>query len=138
MSRLFNWIKSLLKRAEPEIAVEVITAQHEARLSVAQWRTLKGEYNKAKWGKEKGRNIRQVIAIKESLMFGKVCCYVCGKPLDLESRDTTREHIKPTAAGGLNRLQNLALSCKGCNFKRGTNFTKRFEGEYNGRTPLAG
>jgi len=44
------------------------------------------------------------------------CCF-CKKSMPLE--DATLEHIVPLSLGGTWKLDNLALSCSGCNTDRG-------------------
>ena len=45
---------------------------------------------------------------------GKLCEY-CLCPLEFSTTPYSVEHIFPTAQGGNNDLENLALSCQGCN-----------------------
>lgn len=50
------------------------------------------------------------------------CCY-CG--ITLTHDTATLEHVKPKALGGSNDLDNLALACQPCNYKKGQEIPKR-------------
>ena len=43
------------------------------------------------------------------------CCEYCQSPHDFSSDDFAVEHIIAKAQGGSDNLDNLALSCQGCN-----------------------
>ena len=45
-------------------------------------------------------------------------CEYCQSPQALSSDDFAVEHIVPKAAGGGDELENLALSCQGCNNRK--------------------
>ena len=44
-------------------------------------------------------------------------CHLCGVPLEIKT--ATIDHLTPLALGGLNRLSNVKIACKNCNFKKG-------------------
>lgn len=46
-------------------------------------------------------------------------CEYCQTPLDFSPESFEMEHIIPLAKGGSNELDNLALSCGGCNNRKG-------------------
>ncbi|MBC7773867.1 MAG: HNH endonuclease [Phycisphaerae bacterium] len=45
-------------------------------------------------------------------------CEYCRSPLDFSPESFDIEHIIPLAKGGSNELENLALSCGGCNSRK--------------------
>lgn len=45
-------------------------------------------------------------------------CAYCGKPI-LDPYDFSVEHVTPRSRGGTNRLHNLVVACRPCNFSRG-------------------
>lgn len=45
----------------------------------------------------------------------KKLCEYCQSPLEFSSDPFSVEHIFPISKGGTNDLENLALSCQGCN-----------------------
>lgn len=57
---------------------------------------------------------------KKHLWFNvnKRICFVCGKPIT-DYNDCSIEHKIPLGLGGSNMMDNLALSHKVCNFKKG-------------------
>ena len=68
---------------------------------------------------------RAIIAKRD----GWVCCW-CGRPLQeragigglrLVDDAATLEHVVPCSLGGTNNIDNLKLSCPGCNSARGSN-----------------
>ena len=68
-------------------------------------------------GTLQGYEIREYLLEK----FGRKCCY-CGKeniPLEIE-------HIIPKSRGGTNRVDNLCLSCRECNQKKGNMTAEEF------------
>lgn len=69
--------------------------------------------------KSKSKNSYQKRLLKTKLAKGKLyigCCF-CKKRISFE--EATLEHILPLALGGSWKLDNLALSCKSCNWDRG-------------------
>lgn len=48
------------------------------------------------------------------------CCEYCWSQRELSHDDFSIEHILPRAAGGADSLDNLALSCQGCNNRKFT------------------
>jgi HNH endonuclease len=48
------------------------------------------------------------------------CCEYCQSPYDFSSDDFAVEHIVAKAQGGSDDLDNLALSCQGCNNRKYT------------------
>ncbi|TVQ21048.1 MAG: HNH endonuclease [Leptolyngbya sp. DLM2.Bin15] len=48
------------------------------------------------------------------------CCEYCLSQADFSPDPFSIEHIIPIAKGGTNRLENLALSCQGCNNRKYT------------------
>jgi 5-methylcytosine-specific restriction endonuclease McrA len=46
------------------------------------------------------------------------CCEYCRTPLDFSPESFDVEHIIPLPKGGTNELENLALSCGGCNGRK--------------------
>jgi len=68
-------------------------------------------------GTLQGYEIREYLLEK----FGRKCCY-CGKeniPLEIE-------HIIPKSRGGTDRIDNLCLSCRECNQKKGNMTAEEF------------
>lgn len=54
----------------------------------------------------------------------KGCCYICGKPLDVETMDC--EHLVPKCKGGKNNRTNILLAHRICNRLKGhEDLTKR-------------
>ncbi len=51
------------------------------------------------------------------------CCEYCFSQLRYSPDSFSVEHIIPLAQGGTNQLDNLALSCQGCNNHKYTNIT---------------
>lgn len=49
-------------------------------------------------------------------------CYYCQKVL--QESQATLEHIKPLAAGGSNKMCNLAAACLECNLLKGVEFSE--------------
>ncbi len=50
-------------------------------------------------------------------------CEYCKSPANISSQPFVIEHIIPKSKGGKNTLDNLALSCQGCNSHK---YTKLF------------
>ncbi len=48
------------------------------------------------------------------------CCEYCLSQADFSPDSFSIEHIIPTVKGGTNDLENLALSCQGCNNRKYT------------------
>lgn len=48
------------------------------------------------------------------LVFEKYCCY-CGKELNKNDTDFTKEHLVPKSKGGNDSLYNKKPCCKNCN-----------------------
>jgi hypothetical protein len=46
------------------------------------------------------------------------CCEYCRSPRNFSSDDFAIEHIMPKSLGGLDEINNLALSCQGCNNRK--------------------
>jgi len=46
------------------------------------------------------------------------CCEYCRTPLDFSPESFDVEHIVPLSKSGTNELENLALSCGGCNGRK--------------------
>lgn len=57
-------------------------------------------------------------AIKNKLQNKYSACCYCNKIFN-ETNIATIEHLIPLSLGGSNRFDNLALSCKECNHKKG-------------------
>lgn len=51
-------------------------------------------------------------------------CFVCGKEIK-EYKNATLEHKIPLSKGGSNRKDNLTVSCRECNFKKGKSLKVR-------------
>ena len=49
------------------------------------------------------------------LTRAEFCCEYCRSPQNFSSDDFAIEHIVPKSLGGMDVLDNLALSCQGCN-----------------------
>ena len=63
-------------------------------------------------------------------------CEYCRTPLDLATVENFEvEHILPVAAGGTTDLENLALSCPGCNDAK-LAYTHAIDPESNEEVPL--
>ncbi len=61
---------------------------------------------------------RQQLSLSlRKLVFQKAhgCCEYCKSPADFATQSFATEHIVPTAKGGSNEPDNLALACQGCN-----------------------
>lgn len=48
------------------------------------------------------------------------CCEYCQSQRDYSHDDFSVEHITPRSAGGTDDLENLAMSCQGCNNRKYT------------------
>ncbi|MBX2892848.1 MAG: HNH endonuclease [Saprospiraceae bacterium] len=46
------------------------------------------------------------------------CCEYCKSQADFATQSFATEHIVPTAKGGSNEPDNLALACQGCNSRK--------------------
>ncbi|BAU04452.1 MULTISPECIES: RNA-guided endonuclease IscB [Nostocales] len=68
-------------------------------------------------GQLAGYEVRQYLLEK----WGRQCVYC-----DKEGVPLQIEHIHPKSKGGSNRVSNLALSCKRCNLKKGTQLIDEF------------
>lgn len=61
-------------------------------------------------------------------------CHYCGKKLIIKSgkSGTQIDHVIPVTKGGKDELDNLVLSCKGCNRRKGNkDYDDFIEYEYN-------
>jgi len=52
---------------------------------------------------------------QEVRLRAKNCCEYCYSQEKFATHSFSVEHIKPLSKGGNNNLDNLALSCQGCN-----------------------
>lgn len=52
------------------------------------------------------------------LARARMCCEYCLSPLNFSSDDFAVEHIVPKSLFGSDDLDNLALSCQGCNNRK--------------------
>ena len=68
-------------------------------------------------GELQGYEVREYLLDK----WGRKCTYCNKKDIPLEI-----EHIIPKSRGGSNRVSNLALACKKCNLKKGTQTAAEF------------
>jgi len=68
-------------------------------------------------GTLQGYEIREYLLEK----FGRKCCYCSKENIPLEI-----EHIIPKSRGGTNRVDNLCLSCRECNQKKGNMTAEEF------------
>ena len=68
-------------------------------------------------GELAGCEVREYLLEK----FSRVCVYCGAKGVPLEI-----EHIHPKSKGGSNRISNLALACRPCNQKKGSQDVKDF------------
>ena len=84
------------------------------------------EYKKAKRieyktrFKEAGRLTAETVKIiyEDNIKrFGTLTCYLCLKPIAI-GKDTL-DHIIPLSKGGTNEYNNLSISCRSCNSKKG-------------------
>jgi hypothetical protein len=57
---------------------------------------------------------------KEVARRARNCCEYCRTPLDYSADPFSAEHIIPQVLGGKTDLENLALSCQGCNGRKYT------------------
>ena len=62
-------------------------------------------------------------------------CEYCRAPEDIFNFHFELDHIFPTARGGTNDLDNLALACPACNLFK-SNFLTGFDAETQTETPL--
>lgn len=82
------------------------------------------------------RRIRLSIYRKWVSRFGSLKCYYCNDityPFsDREHKKlTTLDHIIPVSKGGTNKQENIVISCKECNNKKGdTLITKNGDFKY--------
>ena len=63
------------------------------------------------------------------------CCEYCRTPLDFSPESFEVEHIVPLSKGGTNELENLALSCGGCNGRKSDRLTG-IDPQTNASVPL--
>jgi 5-methylcytosine-specific restriction endonuclease McrA len=52
---------------------------------------------------------------------GRVPCFVCGEHVAME--DVSLEHILPLSLGGTDDMDNLAISHRSCNMRRGNDIS---------------
>ncbi len=69
---------------------------------------------------------RWVAGARCSLRDGGWNCRYCGAALDADNWHL--EHLTPLVRGGSNRLDNLGLSCAGCNLSKGALTEAEFRG----------
>jgi len=73
---------------------------------------------------------RQTLWRMQYKKEGCVSCFVCGDPI-LKEEYATLEHIQPVSLGGTDDMDNLALSHRKCNQKRGNDPVERRDNETN-------
>ncbi|MEN9613263.1 MAG: hypothetical protein RLZZ628_4077 [Bacteroidota bacterium] len=68
---------------------------------------------------------RKFAALDKALVRRRAqgLCEYCQSPEDFESDTFELEHIIPLARNGSNELDNIALSCSGCNNRKGIKIT---------------
>lgn len=64
--------------------------------------------------------------------FNRKCFYCGAKAIPLE-----KEHILPKAKGGTDRVDNLTISCRSCNEKKGNLHPNEIEGDFGKRVQAA-
>ena len=64
-----------------------------------------------------GFEVREYLLEK----WGRTCAYCGAENIPLQI-----EHIQPKSRGGTNRISNLCISCKSCNFRKGTQDIRDF------------
>lgn len=103
-----SWRKTVIK-----LVTNLLTTKQE-RLDYleSRWEIVRMTY-----GKPMSMMRRELVAKKEIVLHGRLECYCCCEPITL--KESTIEHIHPKSQGGTNRLENLALSHKDCNFQKG-------------------
>lgn len=74
-----------------------------------------------------GYRLRLLVYAKERALFGKVTCFCCGAVIG--TRNSSLEHIIAKSTGGELSLENLALSHKLCNSRRGNSNNPRYKPE---------
>ena len=79
--------------------------------------------SKGKHRKNSGLRLRKIVAMNELRLYGSVACYCCGKSIRV--KESSLEHVIPESLGGRTVIENLALSHKECNEKRGNSQTQR-------------
>src|SRR4051794_21743601 len=69
---------------------------------------------------------RVTIAQKRTIAKrARECCEYCRSPVDFSPDAFSVEHIEPRQRGGKTTLDNLALSCQGCNNHKHTKTRSR-------------
>ena len=63
------------------------------------------------------------------------CCEYCLSQADFSPDPFSIEHVIPTIKGGTNELENLALSCQGCNNRKYT-YTEAIDPVTGNTVPL--
>lgn len=71
---------------------------------------------RGKWRGKRELRLKMYASLK-GLHGGVVPCFLCRRPVRFE--DSSLEHIVPRSQGGSDTRDNLAISHRRCNFKRG-------------------
>ena len=126
MSRVFNlhtWVSRLCK-SYPITQLAVAHIKFDTQLME----------NPEISGVEYQRGTLYGMEVWEYLLekFGRKCFY-CGK------KDTPleKEHILPKAKGGTDRIDNLTISCRECNIKKGNRHPNEIKGQLGKRVQSA-
>jgi len=90
----------------------------DLRRGGAGWRVII-QRERERWCTE-NRYILEVW--KAELLRKQGWCHWCSRPIGKE--EATLEHLIPLFYGGVYMLENLALSCKRCNLRRGSGLTE--------------
>lgn len=80
--------------------------------------------SRAWWSKKVKRIRRQLYRrqIMQGAMY--IHCHYCGTRLT--PMTATVDHVTPLAKGGTNRLSNLVLACRRCNYAKGAMLPEQF------------
>lgn len=109
---VFTWVKRLLSWT-PGQCIHVETVRFDTQ------KLMNPEISGAEYqqGELQGYEVREYLLEK----FHRTCVY-CG----LGNRPLEVEHVVAKANGGSNRVSNLALSCRDCNERKGTQRVEDF------------
>lgn len=75
---------------------------------------------------------KQKMAIRQR---AKGRCEYCQTPANYAPSPFPNEHINPTSKGGLDKLDNIAFACNGCNWFK-SNKTEIFDAQTKLKVPL--
>ena len=115
MSRVYNiitWVKRLCK-----VCPIIGLSQELVRFDTQALQNPEISGTQYQQGELFGYEVREYLLEK----WGRFCAYCKAENIPLEV-----EHIKPKSKGGSNRVSNLTIACRVCNFKKGNREIEEF------------